>query len=208
VAGIVDVGHGAVGDPHLIELERVDALHRGLPALVLHRDRIVRLGGELALVDVQARSDRVQVGDQPQRQQGAPVDAGRQAVDLDDRRIGMRVLPHRQADQGQRQGPQVQLEIRQPRGVALEILVERRLHPPPHRLLEQRSGGDQRRDQHRQAGEGDRPAAMPPHHSAPARRTPFGGRLAVDRGRAPARQPVDRLLTAIHQRNSGSTRSS
>ena len=73
---------------------------------------------------MQLRGIQLEVGDQPQAQQRAPVDAGVQGVDDDHRRLGMRVLAHAQFVQGERAPQGVEIERRQADRVALQALVQ------------------------------------------------------------------------------------
>src|SRR5437867_1128536 len=108
---LVDVRHVTVANLEVIDLERVDSLQRVLPAALLDRGRVGDLLARLRQVDVDRRLLDLDVGDEAPGEQRSPVDAGAQALDSKNGRIGMSVLNDRQALQIERETQRVKVEV-------------------------------------------------------------------------------------------------
>ena len=144
---LVDVGHAAVRHADLVDLQGIDRLERFLPAVVLDRCRILRLGRELLEVHVDGGLRQREVGDQPAPEERLPLDARVQPRRLEDGRVGMGLLEELQIVEGQREPDRMEAELADLRGVPLQLLVHLADDDPPERLVdEERADHGQRHD--------------------------------------------------------------
>ena len=106
---LVDIGDAGVVDSQRVYLERVDILHRPLPAALLERDRAGRLAVQLLQVDVDVGPVQHEFGDEPSGEDLAPVDTGLDDGETGDRRIRVRLLHDGEFLQGQGESEQLEM---------------------------------------------------------------------------------------------------
>ena len=174
----VDVGHVAAAHLEVVDLQGVDRLQRLLPSALLDRGRVVDLLSRLLEIDVDRGLLDLDVGDEAAAQKRSPVDAGAQALDVKDCRVGVCVLGDLHVFQVERQAQRVEIERRNARGVPLERSVHLRLGIPSQRLVDHGRDaiGDHQDDRERH-GDGE-PVA--PNASVP--RLPHGAAFPSGHG--------------------------
>ena len=138
----VDVGGGPVLDAKDVDLERGDFLQRFLPAPFVHGDRALHLLAQLREVDVESGPFEKDVSDEVPREQRAPVHARRQAVDVEDGRLRVRLLPHDEPVERHRKAEEPEAELRDTDVVAFEPVVHPALDAAAQRLVHEERAQD------------------------------------------------------------------
>ncbi len=162
----------AVDDLELVDLQRVHRLQRVLPAVVLHRRRVLQLGLEVRLVDVDERPDEREVGDELAVHERAPLHAGAQPLDPHHGWIRIRVLDELDVVEVDGEPDRMEVELADVGGVALHLPVHLGLGHAPQRLVDEERDdhGEDHDDGHRHrepqpvaAGPGAEPSDEIPH---------------------------------------------
>ena len=194
----VDVRHRRVPDEEAVDLEGIDLFHRLLPAPLLDRRRIRRLGAQLRQVEIDARPVEDEVRDELQGEKLLPLDARVEPRELEHGRFGVGLLPQDQVLESQRQVDRVESEALDPDGIALEAPVHAALHRPAQGLVDEEQGDDEE-DENARQDEKDRAGTPRPRVGEAGPRLPFrtrsehrarhGNREGNDRARKrPARE--------------------
>ena len=120
---LVLVGDVPSGNPQLVDVEGIDRLQRLLPSLVLDRGRVGDLGPRLGQVQDHDGVVDENVAHHAPGQEGPPVDAGVQALDIRHRGVGILVLDDHGVAQVHGEVDRAEVELADRDGVALEARV-------------------------------------------------------------------------------------
>lgn len=143
----VDVHSLAVADDDFVDLERIDRFEGLLPSLLRDRCRILRLLAEVLKVHVELRVDELEVGHDLPMQERLPLNTRVEALDMEDGRIGMRVLGERQPVERQAEAERVEAQPLDARRVSLQAIVHPALDRPAQRLVDEEGRDDEKSDE-------------------------------------------------------------
>src|SRR6266849_1587384 len=164
---LVDIGDIPFDHAQAIDLEvERQGLQRLLPAAILQRRLLGRLGAHLLEIEIDRRAFEAEVRNDPTMEQRPPIDAGDEARHLSDRRVGVGVLGDRGVAQLDGRRPRMHAQRGDLHGMPRQATIDRRLHIAAQRLIrEPGSTIDQDREQDEPPQQEDPTAANSQRHS-------------------------------------------